>query len=676
MITDDRETMNRRISIFALAALAAGAAVTASPALGHAAATPGPVKLPGSAAPFNGAATIGSVPGKQKLTVELWLRPRSVTGPQTYAADASTPGNKLFRHYLSPAAYTARFGATEADAHSVESWLGSSGFTGVTADPGRDYVRATAPVSAIETAFATQLKYYRPSGHTTAGPNPLRGNDRPVSLPATIAARVIGVTGLDNEAPRMSYVRPDSGPSVPGVHGAPLQPASSEPASSDQPAGKAPTAYQCSSYYNQHSVGRMPREFGVARFPTPVCGYTAAQLRQAYGLAKPDTGTGTTIALIEVGLTPNMFQTLADYASTNHIQVPSSHRYRELSLGQGSACGDPFNDEEQLDVESSYAMAPAADQLVIGGDSCDNGDAGLQALFNSDTKVLASGGSHPLASIVSNSWEGLDESQPVSYTVIEHAYLVRAAAEGVGMYFSSGDSSGVETPSSDPYATAVGGTTLGIGASGNRVFETGWSTGTYADTKSAWVSAGEQGAAGGGPSVLWQQPSYQKGVVPAALARAAGNRGGLVRAVPDISADADPFTGFAVGTLTTSTAKKPVYSETAYGGTSLAAPLVASIVADAQQGQAHPFGFINPVLYRNSGTSALHDALPVTSEPIRDRAVACDSSACGGLGLDRFDVQATGMAGYTGQVTQKGYDTMTGLGTPNGQSFIAALRRG
>lgn len=669
--------MNRRISIIALAALAAGAAVTASPAAGHAAITPGPVKLPGSAAPFNGAAVTGSVPGTRKLTVELWLRPRSGAGAETYAADASTPGSKLFRHYLSPAAYTARFGATKADAQSVESWLASSGFTSVAADPGRDYVRATAPVSAIEAAFGTQLKYYRPAGHATAGANPLRGNDSPVSLPATIEARVIGVTGLDNQAPQLSYARPGTRPSVPGVHTAPMQPASSAPASSGKSMSSAPTAYQCSSYYNQRSAGRLPREWGVARFPTAVCGYTATQMRQAYGLSQRNTGAGTTVAFIEVGLTPNMFETLGDYASTSRIQAPSSHRYRELSLGQGSACGDPFNDEEQLDVESAYAMAPAANQLVIGGDSCDNGDYGLQALFNADTKVLASGGSHPLASIVSNSWEGLDESQPVSFTVIEHAYLVRAAAEGVGMYFSSGDSSGVETPSSDPYATAVGGTTLGIGAKGNRLFETGWSTESLADSKSTWVSAGEQGAAGGGPSLLWQQPAYQKGVVPGALAQAAGNRGGLVRAVPDISADADPFTGFAMGTLTTGTSGTPAYSEASYGGTSLAAPLVASIVADAQQGQARPLGFINPVLYRLAGTSAIHDALPVATASIRDRAVVyCGNSACGGLSLDPFDVQSTSMAGYSGQLTRKGYDTMTGLGTPNGQSFIAALRKG
>ena len=40
---------------------------------------------------------------------------------------------------------------------------------------------------------------------------------------------------------------------------------------------------------------------------------------------------------------------------------------------------------------------------------------------------------------------------------------MQAAAEGVGMYFSSGDGSGVHEPASDPYAVSVGGTTLGIG---------------------------------------------------------------------------------------------------------------------------------------------------------------------------------------------------------------------
>ena len=158
--------------------------------------------------------------------------------------------------------------------------------------------------------------------------------------------------------------------------------------------------------------------------------------------------------------------------------APSPHRYHELSLGKNT-CGDPFNLEEQTDVEASYDMAPGANQLVVGGDSCNNGDFGNQALFDADIVIIdgtAGSHHHPLATISSNSWGPGNDTQSAILTNIMHAYLVRAAAQGVGMYFASGDRSGVETPD-DPFAILVGGTSLGIGRHGQRLFETGWSTG-------------------------------------------------------------------------------------------------------------------------------------------------------------------------------------------------------
>ena len=86
--------------------------------------------------------------------------------------------------------------------------------------------------------------------------------------------------------------------------------------------------------------------------------------------------------------------------------------------------------------------------------------------------MLTGHGGHPTASIVSNSWQiplGVVAAQTV------HAIDLRAVAEGAGMYFASGDGPGLNVTNSDPDATAVGGTTLGIGAANNRVFETGWS---------------------------------------------------------------------------------------------------------------------------------------------------------------------------------------------------------
>src|SRR6202035_1636614 len=108
----------------------------------------------------------------------------------------------------------------------------------------------------------------------------------------------------------------------------------------------------------------------------------------------------------------DMFTTLKDYAATDGLPAPNPERYTELSLGQGSACGDPFDIEEQLDVEASYDMAPGANQLVVGGDSCNQGDFGLQGLFNADLAVLGTGG-HPLATVASNCWgSGSEEEGP------------------------------------------------------------------------------------------------------------------------------------------------------------------------------------------------------------------------------------------------------------------------
>lgn len=99
------------------------------------------------------------------------------------------------------------------------------------------------------------------------------------------------------------------------------------------------------------------------------------------------------------------------------------------------------------------------------------------------------------------------------------------------------------------------------------------------------------------------------------------------------------------------------------------------MVTAAQQGEAKPFGFINPAIYQIGKTSAIHDARPESSKtPVNDRQAACDPFYCGILAIVSFDDQSYSMPGYTGQVTLPGYDNMTGVGTPAGQDFIDALR--
>jgi subtilase family serine protease len=649
-----------------LGATATLAGLTIVSFTGSAGAAPAPhfTRLAGSAPSFTRTSpAIGAVSAGTRLSVQVWLKP-DLTAAERYVAAATTPGSAQFGHYLSPDAYTARFGATRSATAKVEAWMRSQGFTAVGADAQRDYVRGTAPAKTIDAAFKVRLENYRATAQASASPYTLHSNSGPVEIPSALSAAVLGVTGLDNAKPELPLETPGAKPASPL-------------AKKDLPLASKRPSEPCSGYYGQVIARNFPKHFGVRNFPTEVCGYTANQLRAAYEINKTSTGKGQKVALIELGLTQDMFTTLADYAHAAGLPKPSSSRYAELSLGRGTQCGDEFDVEEQLDVEASYAMAPSVSQLVVGGDSCNNGDFGLQGLFNADLAVINGNGHHPLASIASNSWEGNTEEQPASLTSIETGYLVRAAAQGVGMYFSAGDGSGVLSPSDNPYAIAVGGTTLGIGKHYNRLFETGWSTGeSFLLGSSGWVFVGEQGATGGGASLLWAEPSYQKGVAPPALVKPQGNRGGTVRSAPDISADADPFTGMRIGVLEFFANKPPEYVQSDIGGTSEASPLIAGIVADAQQGQPRAFGFVDAALYRMYGTAAYHDTLPINghSNPFY-RGVACEAFTCGIQVLTTFDDQSRNMFGYEDQVTLKGFDNMTGVGTPRGQAFIRELRR-
>ena len=219
-----------------------------------------------------------------------------------------------------------------------------------------------------------------------------------------------------------------------------------------------------------------------------------------------------------------------------------------------------------------------------------------------------------LASIVSDSWGGLEDQDTSDEPVFDLIFRA-GAAEGIGIFFASGDN-GYESPAedplsdqqqadfppSDPWVTAVGGTSLAIGAQGNYEFETSW--GTVLDPLSTngkswhYPLPGKyplyyDGSGGGGTSELYGQPSYQAGVVPASLSRRLpdGKTSATpMREVPDVAALADPSTGMLVG-QTTPPARKgktDAFSLSRIGGTSVACPTFAGIEADAQQAAGHP----------------------------------------------------------------------------------------
>ena len=144
---------------------------------------------------------------------------------------------------------------------------------------------------------------------------------------------------------------------------------------------------------------------------------------------------------------------------------------------------------------------------------------------------------------------------------------------------------GVDLPASEPLTLAVGGTSLHASqATGAYIGETAWNIP---------ASAGGPTAGGGGFSRLFPRPAYQDGIAGI----------GATRGVPDVAADADHRTGMAI---TFSGGKDHMLI--GGGGTSVAAPLWAAVIALANQYAGRDLGFVNPALYRIGRSAYYHQA--------------------------------------------------------------------
>ena len=200
-----------------------------------------------------------------------------------------------------------------------------------------------------------------------------------------------------------------------------------------------------------------------------------------------------------------------------------------------------------------------------------------------------------------------------------------------------------------------------------------------------------QAGGGGGTSYNYLQPYYQARVVPSPLALRNEALFGPVplRVEPDISMDADAQSGMLIG-LTQTFPNGVYYDQFKEGGTSLASPLLAGVIADADQAAGVALGFLNPTLYKayteypTAFSDILAPANPNAAAVIRvDYANTVDSSSGYVVSLRTFDYQ--GPETYcdgTGNcatrpvtlTTTKGFDSMTGLGSV-GPAFLWAIAK-
>ena len=624
-----------------------------APAVSAAAAAPssGTVALAASQPAFVAhAPDLGAAAAEQQVDFQVLLAYPDEAAVEAEAQAVSTPGSPLYRHFLTTAQFRARFSPSAAAVTAVSSWVRSAGLAVKSVAPSRLYVEATGTMAQAEKLVGARLDTFRYQGQVVSEPV------ADYRIPAGLASTVAGIVDLDTSA---SLAKPAA--TLPGP-----------------PPGVRFGVPPCSDYYGQIQASDKPQAYGQT-WPYTICGYGAKQYESAFGLsssiAKGLNGQGVTVAITDAYAAPTIQSDANRWSDQNGIARFAPGQFTQDTPGpdgynQEAACGPQgWYGEETLDVESVHAMAPGANILYVGATNC---NVGLNVAWSS---VI----DNHLASVETNSWLfGPEATVPAGQEKFFDEFLIEAANTGVTVQFSSGDAgdqadaSGktVNFPASDPWATGVGGTSTEIGATGHIVFQTGWSNYYSTLTGRTWTPAPPgafSSGAGGGTSIEFPQPFYQVGLVPVSISEYYGTT--PMRAVPDIAMPADPNTGLRIG----ETQKFPngtYYATYRLGGTSLSSPLFAGVMADAIQATGSAVGFINPLLYKASGTPAISDVLPTRTvqATVRTNFTNSVNSSQGRT----YILQTIGVP--TQIATLPGYDDMTGVGTPNGVAFLKAMQ--
>jgi len=678
---------------------------------------------------------VESTPSEELIEFDVGVALKDPAGAEAFAKEVSDPTSRNYRRYLSPQRWESRFSPSlRADMEVVRS-LRAAGIKVVKVTPDRMTVIAEGTAEQVEAYFGTTLAQYE------VGEETVRLAGSPLSAPTNVAPLISGVRGVNEvrvKPANLTGATAEGGWGHGPGHGSPWgwpghghghwPPPAEEEVEEEgqeipQPAGFRP-ATPCSNYYGEKPASSLP-PYGDG-FPNPLpytpCGYKPAQLQGAYNvagaIAHHNDGSGVTVAITDAYASPTLYSDAVEYAKRNQGSQPWKRgQFKEMiqrPFTQTEECeASGWSGEQTLDVEAVHAMAPGAKVLYVGGRNC------TVSLYNAVQEVVDG----HLADIVTNSWSNGPEEEAGETDQSREAFtnvLLMAAGTGVGVQFSSGDEgdnfivSGEAQPSfpgTSPWASAIGGTSLQIGAQNNRLGEVGWSTGISVlctaelaalggceeSEVNQWLppAPGEYDYGGGGGTTnQYPEPWYQQPVVPAELAAKAGT-GVANRVVPDISMEGDPSTGMLVGE-TQEFADGTYYDEYRIGGTSLASPLFAGLLADADQAARGSLGFVNPLLYHvdaaGGSSGAFYDILPAGQQAVARNDYLNEENAEGGILTSARVLGMEGATEYycgkpneeTGECEEEvkeapeslsaapGFDSMTGIGSP-GDGFIAAL---
>ena len=668
------------------------------------------------------AAQVDTAPDATPVVLAVYLKFNNKSNLDTLVAAQTTKGNPLYGHFLTPGQFRTQFGPPASSVAAVENALRHWGFRTVREPASRFYIEAIGTVAQVKAAFHVSQNLYSYQGLT------LRANAEDPTVPASIAAAVTYIGGLDESE---LLIHP--------FHARPDEPATASANASSNPNAPPPVASalppsHCDTYWGDltATVSAAPKPY-PAQLPWLICGYTPQQIRAAYGIDRvAQDGTGVRVAITDAYASPTILADANMYSANHGLPPLNGSNFKQViqpdiynlpappkSRGLPAKCGvQGWFTEETLDVEAVHSVAPGATIIYVGAQSC---DAPL-------TDVLYDTIDEGRADIITNSWGNNGEVMAPVRVAAEVLAFEQAAAEGISVLFSSGDDGDLSqingtasgsSPATDPFATAVGGTTLALYNGSGSKDEWGW--GTYRAFFSG-VSVSNDGTAvtdtglgafsfyagaGGGPSLVFQEPPYQNPIVPSALANTTYLASGQAvplnparRVTPDVALVADPYSGFVIG-QTYTIAGNPVndygcvpesatleYCEGGIGGTSLASPLFAGVLALVNQqrfaNHLGAIGFVNPALYQLPVGAPGSTTTPLVGVQAPSTPKAVLRGYLGSPGLLRLvTVNSAPHPSCPGGVcegvddvflqTMPGYDNVTGLGTPRVPAFISAL---
>jgi subtilase family serine protease len=485
---------------------------------------------------------LSPVDAEKQISVILSLPLGDSAGAAEFAQRVSNPKDPLYRKYITPEEFAARYGANANDYAALKQWAIANGVTIAHEAGARTSLTVRGSVGQFQALFRTHLNNYRSSD----GNEFYSASVKP-AIPDAIAGKVTGIIGLTNSvqyAPLAKVYKAFGEAGVAPVDG------------TDTTGGTGP---------------------GGA--------YAASDLRTAYRIPHFGGLIPQTVAVFEQG---GFFKyDVETYLKRMNLPHPPV-TFVGVNGYDGYVYDFNVELEAVLDIDMVIAINPQVKEVIAYEDGNDPfGVALIDALDQvaQDNK----------AQILSISY-GLDESeQGTDQMMAENTALTQLASQGITVLASAGDDGAygrtgtanfpatynVSDPGSQPLITCVGGTSLATGL------------GQVYVTESVWNRLGSgHGATGGGYSSYWSIPSWQPG-------QWVSLNGGssTYRNVPDVAAVGDPITGVAVYS-------RPNGGWLQIGGTSVSAPVWAGYLSIVNAGLGYvgntKIGFVNPVFYQDT----------------------------------------------------------------------------